>query len=171
MRVSGLRTRTTLEPPACAGDPVQVAMLKGLCAGSVNTAVVLGPRGEELFVHQKLTQFGREFLETGRVFQTLATPLGHLGVLICLDCFQDPVSDRIRQSPATVLLVPSMSNTISAHESKARERRADGIATLVSNWWLDKEVGRDGASRAWVPGQDPVVARGLHRSLRVQLVS
>jgi hypothetical protein len=138
---------------------------------SANIAVVLGPKGGVVFTHQKMTQFGREHLALGSVFTTLATPLGHVGVAICLDTFQGIAAQRIDESPVSLLLVPSMSNTLSAHETPAKARRSKGIATLVSNWWLDPSVGDLGASKAWITGSKAHQAAGLHEALTVPLRS
>jgi predicted amidohydrolase len=92
----------------------------------VNEAVVLAPNGEELWRHRKLKAAGQSgpgggfqpFVEDLRVGDTLTvfeTPIGNLTVVICLDSFGEEARERLSESPANVILVPSLSKSVTPH--------------------------------------------------------
>jgi predicted amidohydrolase len=110
----------------------QRAKRKPMRAGWVNEAVVLAPNGAELWRHRKLKAAGStkpaggydEYLEdilvgdTLRVFQT---PIGNLAVSICLDCFGEGSRERLSESPASVILVPSLSKSATPHRTSLNQ--------------------------------------------------
>lgn len=103
-----------------------------LRAGWVNEAVVLAPNGTELWRHRKLKAAGStkpaggydEFLEDIQVGDTLRvfqTPVGNLAVVICLDCFGEGGRERLSESPASVILVPSLSRSAKPHRTSLNQ--------------------------------------------------
>ncbi|MBI3270739.1 MAG: hypothetical protein HYZ53_17180 [Planctomycetes bacterium] len=110
-----------------------------------NEAVLLGARGEELQVHRKIHPFstqlaGRplgERLKGGEEISVVATPLGNLCLLICLDLFHAKVKPVVLESHANLLLVPSLSESTSAHRTAAREFGASCRSTFVVNRAFD----------------------------------
>jgi hypothetical protein len=92
----------------------------------VNEVVVLAPNGAELWRHRKLKAAGstkpvggyKPFIEDIRPGDTLtvfATPIGNLTVVICLDSFGEEARERLSESPASVILVPSLSKSVTPH--------------------------------------------------------
>lgn len=129
----------------------------------VNEAVVLGPYGDELHRHQKLTRFtgaeGGEHIVTGTTVTVLESPIGNLCPLICLDLFNDAIEPVVTASHANVLLVPSLSNTTSAHRTAASEYLASNLATtVVCNRSID---GPDRHSFALLPGKSLLDGRTI----------
>jgi predicted amidohydrolase len=115
-----------------------------------NRAVLLGNSGELLHEHKKNDcftdyQFARdrvvgEGVECGDVVTVLECDLGNLVPLICLDLFQESALNRVRQSHATVALVPSLSPKTSAHRDAGKDLATSCRAlTLVVNRWLLNE--------------------------------
>lgn len=108
-------------------------------ADYVNEAVVVGPGGSELWRHRKLScAQGRVSDEPGAVEVTediclgtelgvIDTPLGWLSVIICLDSFAPHSRQRLASSPASVLLVPSLSPRVLRHR--------DSLQHLVQELW------------------------------------
>lgn len=79
-----------------------------------NTAYLFGPDGEVIGKQDKveLTKLEREAalnLEPGSVadLQVFDTPVGRVGIAICLDAFHDGVVDRLVELGAQVLVQPS----------------------------------------------------------------
>jgi predicted amidohydrolase len=103
----------------------------------VNEAVVLGPRGDVLWRHRKLTCAEgtmrkdepklAEDIRLGDRLTVVPTPLGNLAVVICLDSFAPHVRDRLAKSPANVLLIPSLSPGVHRHR--------DSLQHLVQLLW------------------------------------
>ena len=107
----------------------------------VNEAVILGPDGEELWRHRKLTPASArvgaeadeedaersedetasseylaiEDIRLGDVLIVVPTPLGTIATVICLDTFAEHARERIAKCPANVLFVPSLSRTVRMH--------------------------------------------------------
>jgi hypothetical protein len=92
----------------------------------VNEAVVLGPRGQELWRHRKLTDAGSdkpmgeydpfvEAIRLGEEVKVIQTQIGTFAVLICLDTFGTKSRERLAKSPANVVLVPSLSHSVKPH--------------------------------------------------------
>jgi hypothetical protein len=120
----------------------------------VNEAVVLGPDGVELLRHRKLTAYAtghdgpQEDTRVGERLAVLPTAIGNLAVLTCLDAFAAS-ADRVRRSPASVVLVPSLSATVSPHRAS--------LAPIVTALWgmafvcnrHPTAAGED----AWLPGR------------------
>ena len=109
----------------------------------VNEAVVLGPDGENLHRHVKLTRYSeddgsKEWITTGTVIHVLESPIGNLAPLICLDLFNESIEPAIAASHANVLLVPSLSSKTSAHAIAAyRYLNINLAATIVCNRSFD----------------------------------
>jgi len=113
----------------------------------VNQAVILASDGVELFRHLKLTAFsypgatGHRISEAtfvGTVLNVLPTRLGNLAAPICLDLFHTEITPALARSHATLLCVPSLSPSLSLHESAAKQLRAASLATtFVANRTLD----------------------------------
>jgi predicted amidohydrolase len=124
----------------------------------INAAVILGPYGQLVAHHQKLSRYGDdnyvEQTETGTTLRILESPIGNLATLICLDVFNLTVQSVVSASHANVLLVPSLSPTTSAHERTAFGYLASNLAaTFVSNRWIDHpDIGRD-ETFALLPGK------------------
>ena len=83
----------------------------------VNEVVVLGPGGEELWRQRKMSyaegelddEWLAEDIQLGTELTVVPTPLGHVGIAICLDSFAQHTRARIAASAAEVVLVPSLS--------------------------------------------------------------
>ncbi len=109
----------------------------------VNEAVILGPDGEDLHRHLKLTRYSeddgaKEWITTGTVIHVLESPIGNLAPLICLDLFNETIEPAISASHANVLLVPSLSSKTSAHAIAAyRYLNMNLAATIVCNRSFD----------------------------------
>jgi len=107
--------------------------------GDVNEAIVLGPAGEILHRHIKLTRYSeddgsKEWITTGTTIHVLESPIGNLAALICLDLFNESIEPAIAASHANVLLVPSLSSKTSAHVIAAyRYLNINLTATMVCN--------------------------------------
>jgi Carbon-nitrogen hydrolase len=129
-------------------DGYPLLALLGLChalipgkQSDVNEAVLLGPSGTVLHRHRKLAPFtqGGDFpcgerIETGSVITILESDIGNLTALICLDLFHVGARRIIERSHANLLLVPSLSQTTSAHRHAAADFVASQLAgTFVSN--------------------------------------
>ncbi|HXR61713.1 MAG TPA: nitrilase-related carbon-nitrogen hydrolase, partial [Solirubrobacterales bacterium] len=134
LTVVGMYHQQNLERPdfeGLAGD--------GEIADYVNEAVVLGPTGSELWRHRKLScAQGRVSAKPGAAEVTediclgtelgvVDTPLGWLTVVICLDSFAPHSRQRLATSPASVLLVPSLSPRVLRHR--------DSLQHLVQELW------------------------------------
>lgn len=143
----------------------------------VNEAVVLGPEGEELWRHRKLTCAAAEITEKaanpkdpprkssvaeditlGETLRVVPTTLGIVAVVICLDTFADHARERIAKSPANVLLVPSLSKTALRHRTSLPHlvKALWGIA-FVCNRWVVAGSWNDERSRSfWAIDHRPV---------------
>lgn len=126
----------------------------------VNEAVILGPRGDVVHRHRKLTRYPDgndiEGTQTGDVVTVLESPIGNLTPLICLDLFNDAVEPVVTASHANVLLVPSLSPTTSAHATAAAEFLASNLAaTLVCNRWIITPDEGRGGTFCMLPGKRP----------------
>ena len=109
----------------------------------INEAVLLGPDGRELLRHRKLTRYSEgqaeeacsERTKIGDTLQVLETPIGNLAILICLDLHAEHSETRVEASHANLLLSPSLSSSVSAHENAAQSLLASQLAgTFVCNW-------------------------------------
>jgi predicted amidohydrolase len=119
-------------------------------AGHVNEAVVVGPAGKELWRHRKLaraeapgemippptpaeaerrglpatavrrTEVVVEDARAGDTLAVVTSPLGTIAIPICIDLFAPASHERLRHSPADVLLVPSLSKTVVRHRMALR---------------------------------------------------
>jgi predicted amidohydrolase len=169
-----------LSPPVLAGlcehlasgatNSYPILTVAGLChtplSGDqhVNEAVVVGPRGQELHRHRKLTAHVdgggvREKTAAGLVLGVLETPCGNLATPICLDVFAVGTRALLEGSHATLLLVPSLSPKVSAHQAAAK---AFGVlrwgSTFVCNRTLDG-YHKGAESFYWTPrpsGKEPL---------------
>ncbi len=130
----------------------------------VNEAVILGPDGDEIWRHRKLTCASAEVEEgsseeedgnpsedrigenwvvedirLGEIFAVLPTPMGTVATVICMDAIAPHARERITQSPANVLFVPSLSRTVSRHRTSLQHvaQALPGVA-YVCNRWLEK---------------------------------
>jgi Carbon-nitrogen hydrolase len=95
-------------------------------ADHVNEAVVLAPNGTELWRHRKLKAAGStkpaggydelvEDIRPGDTLTVFQTAIGNLTVVICLDSFGEGARERLSESPANVILVPSLSKSAKPH--------------------------------------------------------
>lgn len=124
----------------------------------INEAVILGPYGQTLRRHLKLSRYGDddyvEQIETGTTLSVLESPIGNLATLICLDVFNRTVQSVVEASHANVLLVPSLSPSTTPHERTAYGYLASNLATtLVSNRWIDEPDSGRGKTFAVLPGK------------------
>jgi predicted amidohydrolase len=100
----------------------------------VNEAVVLGPAGRELWRHRKLTYSegevevaeGRtaeivEDIALGDSVAVVPSPIGAIGVVICLDSFQADSRARLARSPIELFLVPSLSPSVHRHTDSLQQ--------------------------------------------------
>jgi hypothetical protein len=98
-----------------------------------NEAIVLGDDGHELFRHRKLTAYAfdyegvrlQEDTRLGSQLPILRSAVGNIAVLTCLDSF-GLTADRLRQSYASLVLVPSLSGSVAPH----RVALADAVRLL-----------------------------------------
>lgn len=125
-------------------------------ATKINEAVVLGPSGGELLRHRKLSAAQAEVeiagtgkctvvedIQLGDHLQMIQTSLGTLAVLICLDSFAEGLEGRLTASPASLLLVPSLSPTVHRHQNSLQllvQRRA-GVAFVCNRWFEPPATG------------------------------
>jgi hypothetical protein len=133
-------------------DGFPLLAVVGLChapAGEgekqANEAVVLGSDGRELLRHRKLTCFtmgegsaawGEDTI-IGHNMIVIETPIGNLSILICLDMFDSHCEAAILASHANFLVVPSLSETTSAHKGAAQKYLAHQLAaSFVTNQTL-----------------------------------
>ncbi|HSK77225.1 MAG TPA: hypothetical protein VLQ45_12285 [Thermoanaerobaculia bacterium] len=85
----------------------------------INEASLLGPDGQELCRHRKLTSFtsyrrggsihAAERLEIGKTLSILESALGNLTPLVCLDVFNPTLHEVLVQSHGNLFVVPSLS--------------------------------------------------------------
>lgn len=139
-------------------------------SGVFNIAELLSRSGHTVLQHKKLTRFGdnlkQEAINTGKRLDLPETPLGTVGIPICLDFCEEgePFNALWASIGAEWLLVPACGpkSSISAHRRRARELfRAHGTVSAVAN----QELG-DGnpAGSESAPGfvchtpEDPVAA-------------
>lgn len=117
LTVAGLRHRDVV----AAGEPESDASGAALSPWA-NEAVVLGPDGVELLRHRELTGFAlgsggpQEDTRLGDRLAVLPTAIGNIAVLTCLDAFASSWI-RLLQSPASLVLVPSLSPRVNPHRS------------------------------------------------------
>jgi hypothetical protein len=113
----------------------------------VNEALVLGPDGEILHRHPKLTRYPadegfKEAIVTGTSIHVLESPIGNVTPLICLDLFNESTEQVIAASHGNVLLVPSLSERTSAHLTAAyRYLNINLATTVVCNRWFPPAEG------------------------------
>jgi len=125
----------------------------------LNEAVVLGPDGQELHRHRKLSRYTDEHgtvehITTGSTLTVLETPCGHLATPICLDVFAEASKALLLASHATVLLVPSLSKKVSAHRDASRAFATDRWgSTFVCNRTV-RGFNLDAPSFHWPPLRD-----------------
>jgi predicted amidohydrolase len=118
----------------------------------VNEAILLA-RGhaKPLIRHRKLHPFTdratdlTECLTVGEEIHVLATPIGNLAVLICVDLLVEKVKERVSHSPASVLFAPSLSPESDAHDAHAKIHAAAGRRVFVANTWRDDPRGVAGS--------------------------
>ena len=139
LTVIGLRHREVVEAD---GEPIHDAAAC-LLSRHANEAVVLGDDGAELFRHRKFTTFRLtmggdeapllEDIRLGNELVVWSTPAGTVAVVVCLDAFAER-AERIRRSPASLVLVPSLSTTVHPHEAALVDatRLLDGTAFVCN---------------------------------------
>jgi hypothetical protein len=146
------------------GHPILT--VAGLChaphgsdGSHLNEAVVLGPDGQELHRHRKLSRFTDtkdtpERILTGSTLGVLETPCGNLATPICLDVFAKASQALLFASHATLLLVPSLSEKLSAHRDASRAFATDRWgSTFVCNRTF-AGFNDDARSFYWTPFPD-----------------
>lgn len=106
----------------------------------VNEAFLLGPTGDEIDSHRKLTSYQvgalREATDRlGNQVSVLESAMGNFTVLICLDLLHNELKAMIKETHyANLLMVPSLSPTTKAHMSSAEEFVHSSLAsTFVCN--------------------------------------
>jgi len=106
-----------------------------------NEAMLLGPDGQTLHRHAKLTRYTwqeedkphrAEGTETGTELGVLECALGNLAIAICLDLFESQLQGVIDASHANVFLVPSLSEKTGDHRQAAS---AWSEVTWWPPWW------------------------------------
>ena len=130
-------------------------------AGHVNEAVVLGPRGGELWRHRKLSKAyakakpakGKkpsvpavpEDTVLGTSLTIVPTPVGLMAIAICLDSFQKRSRERLERSGADVVLVPSLSPSVERHRTSLRQLAQSlwGATFVVNRGLLDGHPTQD----------------------------
>jgi predicted amidohydrolase len=114
-----------------------------------NLAEVIGPSGEVVFTHKKLTRINVpdsdppiwECHQVGSTLSVLPSPFGLITIAICKDVFDK--SAEYEASQATLLLVPSLSPKTQQHADAAAVLVHRNLATtIVANRWgiLDGEM-------------------------------
>jgi predicted amidohydrolase len=107
-----------------------------------NTAALFGRSGKEILSHKKLTTFSdkdkREGTQTGDSIELLDTPLGLIGIPICLDFCQEgsPFNRIWLEIGPEWLLVPAFGGGGSIHGHRRRAeslQRAHGTVSAVAN--------------------------------------
>ncbi len=107
-----------------------------------NFAELLGHTGVAMLSHKKLTTFGekgkREKISTGNRIEIMDTPIGLIGIPICLDfCEEDsPFNTLWEEVGVDWLLVPAFGGKSSVHAHKRRAgalNRAHGSIIVLSN--------------------------------------
>lgn len=110
--------------------------------GIFNVAELLNRFGKPLLSHKKLIPFGTrekpEGIRTGNRIEMLDTPIGLIGIPICLDFCEEgmPFNYLWEEIGAEWLLVPAFGNTsnVSAHLRRAKELyRKHGTVSAVAN--------------------------------------
>jgi predicted amidohydrolase len=122
----------------------------------VNEAIVLGPTGEEVWRHRKLSPAGgydkkrgeyiSEDIQLGDKLIVVPTPLGHIGVVICLDSFAPHVCTRLSTSGAEIVIVPSLSDGVDRHRRSLTQivQQLSGIAFVCNRAVYPSEDGIGG---------------------------
>jgi len=107
-----------------------------------NIAELFNRFGNSVLHHRKLTRFGtrekQEDIETGSCIQLLDTPIGLIGIPICLDFCEEgePFSSLWGRIGAEWLLVPAfgVGSSIAAHSRRANELfRKHGTVSVIAN--------------------------------------
>ncbi|MGC8490125.1 MAG: hypothetical protein ACP5SH_00145 [Syntrophobacteraceae bacterium] len=107
-----------------------------------NIAELFNRFGNTVLDHRKLTRYGdsgrQEDIKTGRRIELLDTPVGLIGIPICLDFCEEgaPLSSLWEKIGAEWLLVPAFGETssIHAHQRRAEELfRKHGTVSVVAN--------------------------------------
>jgi predicted amidohydrolase len=154
-----------LEPDPLAG--------KTGFAEYVNEAVVLGPDGGEVWRHKKLTvatakvkgegekreYMAAEDIQLGDTLVVTPTPLGTITAIICMDTIAAHGRARLLNSPANVLIVPSLSRTVLRHRLSLQHlvQALWGVA-FVCNRWIEKGSWNAEPSRSfWVVPQSGAI--------------
>jgi predicted amidohydrolase len=107
-----------------------------------NLAQVIGPSGEVVFTHPKLTRINVpdsdpprwECHQVGSTLTVLPSPIGLIAIAICKDVFDKPT--EYEASQATLVLVPSLSPKTQQHADAAAVLVHRNLATtVVANRW------------------------------------
>lgn len=107
-----------------------------------NIAELFNAFGNSVLHHRKLTRFGtgekQEGIETGGRIELLDTPIGLIGIPICLDFCEEgePFSSLWGRIGAEWLLVPAfgVASSITAHLRRAKELfRKHGTVSVIAN--------------------------------------
>jgi predicted amidohydrolase len=128
-----------------------------------NSAVVVGPNGDVIHRHHKLTRVNFaerqqwEIHETGRTLTLFPSAIGLVTTVICKDLFTEVCVNAMSDAGVTLLLVPSLSPHVGEHRVGAETLRSRNLtSTFVANRWglLGGEMLPErGASFAIVPGR------------------
>jgi hypothetical protein len=141
--VTSLSLLKDLVAHADPAPALTIAGLRHIATGDVagspwaNEAVVLAEDGTTLFNHRKMTAFAhdgrQEDTQPGDVLAILRTHVGNAAVLTCLDSF-GRAQQRLAASYASLVLVPSLSETVTPHRSALTEtmRELWGFAAVCN---------------------------------------
>ncbi len=136
-----------------------------------NLAEVIGPSGEVVFTHKKLTRINVpdsdpprwECHQVGDALTVLPSPIGLMAIAICKDVFDRPT--EYEASQATLVLVPSLSPKTQQHANAAAVLVHRNLATtVVANRWgiLGGDVHPEAGPSVIVhPVADVASARGV----------
>jgi predicted amidohydrolase len=107
-----------------------------------NEAVVLDYTGRELWRYRKVAPFVTpqgigECLKTGDRIILRSTPAGWFTTVICVDLFAVTPHQALEMAAPSLVLVPSLSPSTTAHLKAAVEVKVRGSACVVANRPLD----------------------------------
>lgn len=110
-----------------------------------NRAILLAQDGSRLMHFDKRSEVlfkfepdGADWVEAlspcDTPYQLLPLEIGLLGLAICKDLFDGPISELLRSIDLDWLLVPSMSNKLNQHQTKTRQlHNQSGTVSVIAN--------------------------------------
>lgn len=119
--------------------------------GRLNEAVVFGQDRSVLWRHTKTHRYqGKdggpigEVLVPGVSLSLRWTELGWVALAICLELFAPDSKQALSDAAPRLVMVPSLSPTVSAHLSAAKDLSLLGTACAVANWPIDRQAPIEG---------------------------